>query len=135
MAFRGKESVRSKTCINNRIFEQVITVNYLERNISYEGEKDLNMKTTSFVKVVTVVNQIFKPPLVFRHTRIQIYKIPARETLSYGSEEQIIIRMTTGEWYQQKCSSRGGLQDTPSQTTKETNKLLKNYTLHKEQNL
>jgi hypothetical protein len=38
MAHRGKEPIRSKTCINNRLLEQVNTFNYLECNISHEGE-------------------------------------------------------------------------------------------------
>jgi hypothetical protein len=33
-----------------------------------------------------IINQIFKPSLVSRHTRIRIYKTPPRPVLSYGSE-------------------------------------------------
>jgi hypothetical protein len=62
------------------------TFNYLVYNISYEGEKDLNIKVENFVNVLGVINQIFKPLLVSRHTRIHIYKTLARSVLSYGSE-------------------------------------------------
>jgi hypothetical protein len=55
-------------------------------NISYEGEKDLNIKAANFVKLLGIINQIFKPSLVSRHTRIHIYKTLARPVLSYGSE-------------------------------------------------
>jgi hypothetical protein len=55
-------------------------------NISYEGEKDLNIKAANFVKVLGIINQIFKLSLVSRHTRIRIYKTLARPVLSYGSE-------------------------------------------------
>jgi hypothetical protein len=55
-------------------------------NISYEGEKDFNIKAANFVNVLGITNQIFKPLLVSRHTRIHIYKTLARSVLSYGSE-------------------------------------------------
>jgi hypothetical protein len=61
-------------------------------SISYEGEKDLNIKAANFVKVLEIVNQIFKPSLVSRHTRIRIYKTLARPVLSYGSETWTIRR-------------------------------------------
>jgi hypothetical protein len=37
-------------------------------------------------KVLGIINQIFKPLLVSRHTRIHINKTLARPVLSYGSE-------------------------------------------------
>jgi hypothetical protein len=61
-------------------------------NISYEGEKDFNIKAANFVKVLRIINQIFKPSLVSRHTRILTYKTLARPVLSYGSEEWTIGR-------------------------------------------
>jgi hypothetical protein len=39
-----------------------------------------------------IINQIFKPSLVSRHTRIRIYKTLARPVLSYGSEAWTIRR-------------------------------------------
>jgi hypothetical protein len=68
-------------------------------NISYEGGKDLNIKAANFVKVLGIINQIFKPLLVSRHTRICIYKTHsllfirlARPVLSYESEAWTIRR-------------------------------------------
>jgi hypothetical protein len=72
-AFRRKEPVRSKICINNRILERVNTLDYLECNIPYEREKNFNMKITNFDKAVGITAQIFKPLLVARHTKIRIY--------------------------------------------------------------
>jgi hypothetical protein len=93
MTFRGKEPMTSKICINIRILEHVNIFNYLACNICYEGEKYLNVRITNSVKVVEIINQIFKPALVSRHTRIQIYKILARPTLFYGSEAWKIRKM------------------------------------------
>jgi hypothetical protein len=42
--------------------------------VYYEGEKYLDIKAANFVKVLGIINQIFKPSLVSRHTRIRIYK-------------------------------------------------------------
>jgi hypothetical protein len=92
MAFRGMEQIISKICINNRTLKQQNTFNYLGYNISYEGEKDMNIKTENYVKVLGIKNQIFKPSPVSRHTRIRIYKTLARPILSYGSEAWTIRR-------------------------------------------
>jgi hypothetical protein len=61
-------------------------------NKSYEGEKDLNIKAANFVKLLRIINQIFQPSLVFRHTTICIYKALARPVLSYGREAWTIRR-------------------------------------------
>jgi hypothetical protein len=79
-------------CINNKALKQQNAFNYLGYNMSYEGEKDLNIKVTNFVKVLGIINQIFKPSLVSRHTRIRICKTLARPVLSYGSEAWPIRR-------------------------------------------
>jgi hypothetical protein len=89
------ETIRSKICINNKILKQQNTFNYLGYNISYEGEKDLNIKPANFVKVLGIIRQIFKPSPVSRHTRIRIYKTLARLVLSYGSKARTI--RTTNE--------------------------------------
>jgi hypothetical protein len=91
-AFRGMEPIRSKICINNRTLKQQNTFNYFGYNISYEGEKDMNIKAANFVKVLGIINQIFKPLLDSRHTRIYIYKTLGRPVLSYGSEAWTIRR-------------------------------------------
>jgi hypothetical protein len=60
--------------------------------MSREGEKDFNTKAANFVKVLGIINQIFKPSLVSRHTIIRIYKTLARPVLSYGREAWTIRR-------------------------------------------
>jgi hypothetical protein len=80
MAFAGKEPVRSK------ILEQVNTFNYLGCTLSYEGEKDMVVEISKFVKTTGVINSVFEPSLVQKHTRLQVYKTLARRVLSYGSE-------------------------------------------------
>jgi hypothetical protein len=80
MAFRGMEPIRCKICINNKTLKQQNTFNYLGYNISYEGEKDMNIKIANFVKVF----RNYKPNLqtvTFPDTRICIYKTLARPVL------------------------------------------------------
>ncbi|KAJ4431805.1 hypothetical protein ANN_20410 [Periplaneta americana] len=84
MAFLGKEPVRSKIFINNKIIEQVKNFRYLGYQTSYEEEKDLNEKIIKFNRAI--INQIFKPTLVQKHTRTRIYKTLARPILCFGSE-------------------------------------------------
>jgi hypothetical protein len=52
----------------------------------------MNTKATNFVKVLGIINQIFKPSLVSRHTRSRIYKTLVRPVLSYRSEAWTIRR-------------------------------------------
>jgi hypothetical protein len=54
--------------------------------------KDMNIKAANSVKVLAIINQIFKPSLVSRHTRIRFYKTLARPVLSYGRETWTIRR-------------------------------------------
>jgi hypothetical protein len=68
--------------------------------ISYEGEKDLNTKAANFVKVLRIINQIFKPSLASRHTRIRIYKTLAwkirTDERRLISAEMHFLRRTAG---------------------------------------
>jgi hypothetical protein len=41
MALSGKDPIRRKICINNKMLEQVNTFNYLGCTLSYEVEKDM----------------------------------------------------------------------------------------------
>jgi hypothetical protein len=50
MAFAGKEPVRSKICVNGKTLEQVNAFNYLGCALSYEGEKDMEVKISKCVK-------------------------------------------------------------------------------------
>jgi hypothetical protein len=57
MAFKGREPVRSKICINKKTLEQVNTFNYLGYYLSYEEEKYLNMKITNFLKITGIITK------------------------------------------------------------------------------
>lgn len=86
MAFIGDNPIRNKICINNHIIEQVNSFTYLEYNLIYNEEKDMDNKITKFNRALSIINQVFKSSLVQRHTRIRAYKTLARPLLTYGSE-------------------------------------------------
>jgi hypothetical protein len=86
MEFAGKKPVRSKNCVNGKILEQVDTFNYLGCALTYEGEKDMEVKISKFVKATDVINSVFKPSLVQKQTELQVYKTLTRPVLSYGSD-------------------------------------------------
>ena len=48
MAFKGRDPVRSKIVIDNKIIEQVNLFNCLGNMISYEGELDIDSKLNKF---------------------------------------------------------------------------------------
>jgi transposase len=52
MAFWGKEAKRSKVVINNKSIDQVNTFNYLGTLVSYENEKDIYSKISTFLKII-----------------------------------------------------------------------------------
>jgi hypothetical protein len=58
MTFRGMVLNRSKICINNWILEQINTFNYLGCNISYKGERDLNIQIVNIAKILGDINQL-----------------------------------------------------------------------------
>jgi hypothetical protein len=51
MAFRGRDPVRTKFVIDNKIIEQVNSFNYLGNMISYEKELDINNKLHNYIKI------------------------------------------------------------------------------------
>jgi hypothetical protein len=65
MAFRGREPVRTKTVIDNKITEQVNSFNYLG-NISYEKELDIDNKLHNYLKITGNLNNVFRPQKLLR---------------------------------------------------------------------
>jgi hypothetical protein len=55
VAFCGPEPIRSKIVIDNKII-QVNVFNYLGCSLSYEGEKDIDVKISKFLKIRGLIN-------------------------------------------------------------------------------
>jgi len=60
MVFKGRDPVRTKIVIDNKIKEQVSSFNYLE-NISYEKELDIDNKLHNYLKISGIMNNVFRP--------------------------------------------------------------------------
>jgi hypothetical protein len=57
MAFRGRNPIRCKIIISNKIKEQINIYNYLGHPLSYEGEKYVTGILTKFLHVTRIINQ------------------------------------------------------------------------------
>jgi len=87
MALKGRDPVRTKIVIDNKIIEQVNLFNCLGNVISYDGELDIDSKLNNFLKITGVLNKVFRPPKkTLNKTRIKLYNTLALPVLLYGSE-------------------------------------------------
>ena len=64
MAFKGRDPVRTKIVMDNKIIEQINLFNCLGNVISYEGELDIDNKLNNFLKITCIFN-LFAPELFF----------------------------------------------------------------------
>jgi hypothetical protein len=71
VAFEGTEPIRSKIVMENMILEQVNTFTCLGCNTSFQEEKDIHSKITNFLEILGLLNNMLKPNLVQRNTRLK----------------------------------------------------------------
>ena len=83
MAFRGKERIRTKIMISDRILEQVSHFNYLD--ISYDRNYNIDVKLCKFQTICGPINRIFRNK-IRRDTKLKLYEVIAVPELSYGCE-------------------------------------------------
>jgi hypothetical protein len=72
MAFKGKEHIRSKICVYDKPIEQVSSFKHLHYKISYEKDINISTKIVNYDRAMGIINQIFKPSLVQKRTRISL---------------------------------------------------------------
>ena len=61
MAFKGRDPVRTKIAIDNKIIEQVNSFIYLGYMMFYEKELDIDNKLHNYLKITGIINNVFKP--------------------------------------------------------------------------
>jgi len=61
VAFKGRDPVRTKIVIGNKIIEQVKLFNYLGNVISYEKELGIDNKLYNYLKITGFLNNVFRP--------------------------------------------------------------------------
>jgi hypothetical protein len=90
MAFRGQDPIRSKIIIDNRIIEQKNSFNYLGNLISYENEMDIDNKLNNYLKIIGILNNVFRSKKALKERRSKLYNTLALPTLLYGTENWTI---------------------------------------------
>jgi hypothetical protein len=58
MAFRGRDPVRTKIVIDNKLIEQVNSFNSLGNMISYEKELNDDNKLHNYLKITGILNNV-----------------------------------------------------------------------------
>jgi hypothetical protein len=73
MAFKGRDPIRIKTAIDNKIIEQVNSFNYLASLISYENEMDIDNKLNNYLRITDIINYVFRPKKTLKETKVKLY--------------------------------------------------------------
>ena len=90
MAFKGRDRVRSKIVIDNKIIEQVNAFNYLGNLIPYEKEVEIDNKLNNYWKMTGIMKNVFRPQKTSKKSRTSMYKTLGLPALLYRSENWII---------------------------------------------
>jgi transcription initiation factor TFIIIB Brf1 subunit/transcription initiation factor TFIIB len=70
MAFKGREPVRTKTVMDNKLIEQVNSFNYLVKR--YPMKKKWTSKTNNnYLEITGIINKVFRPQKTLNKTRIK----------------------------------------------------------------
>jgi len=85
MAFKGRDTVRTKIVIDNEIIEQVSSFNYLGNMVSCARELDIDNILNNFLKIIVILNNMFRPLKTLK-TTIKLHNTLALPVLFYGSE-------------------------------------------------
>ena len=95
--FKGRDAVRAKIVIDNKIIEQVNLFNYLGNMIFYEGELDSQNKLNNFLKITDILINVFRPQKTLKKTRIKLHNTLALPVLLCGSETGLLKQGTPEE--------------------------------------
>jgi hypothetical protein len=72
--------------VDNKCLQQVKNFKYLGCGISYGNEKDASQKVAKCAQVLGILNNILKPNLVQKFSRIKVRNAVAVRIFLYGSE-------------------------------------------------
>jgi hypothetical protein len=82
--FRTRPCIRCKIVVDNKFLQQVNNFKHLSCEISFESKKD-QQKVTKFSQILGILNNIFKPTLVQKISRIKLCNAPSLLTLVSSS--------------------------------------------------
>jgi hypothetical protein len=83
---KGRDPVKTKIVIDNKIREQVKLFNYFGNMISFEKEVDIDNKLCNYLKITGILNNVFIPQKNLKKTRIKLYNTLDLPVWLYGSE-------------------------------------------------
>jgi hypothetical protein len=61
MAFKGRDPVRTKIVIDNKIIEKMKLFNCLGNTVTYEKELNIDSKLRNYLKTTCILNKVFIP--------------------------------------------------------------------------
>jgi hypothetical protein len=85
LALRGKDPIRIKIVINERVLEQVLNCNHLGYNMGLNREIDIDIKLQRFQQICGKIRRTLAGK-VRKETLLRFYKIMAMPALLYSSE-------------------------------------------------
>ena len=60
-AFKGRDPLRTKIVLDNKIIEEINSFNYLGNMIFYEKELFIDNKLHNYLKITVILNNVFRP--------------------------------------------------------------------------
>jgi hypothetical protein len=78
--------VSCEIAVDNNCLQYANSFKYLGSEISYESDKDIQQKLAEFAQVLGILNNVFKPTLVLKFSRIEVQNSLPVPILLYGSE-------------------------------------------------
>jgi hypothetical protein len=91
MSFQGKNHVRYKIVIDNKIIEQASSFKYLGFNVPYRLKEHINIKLNKFQRMCGTIRRTLRQKTL-QSTQLKFYKIMAVPMLTYASENWTINR-------------------------------------------
>ncbi|PSN32209.1 hypothetical protein C0J52_24601 [Blattella germanica] len=85
MAFKGRDPIRSKIILENKVLEQVSHFKYLGCDITYSDSIEILNRTHKFQAVCGCINRTLRNK-TRKDTQLRFYNIIALPQLLYGSE-------------------------------------------------
>ena len=131
VALKGREPVRSKIVMDNKIIDKVSSFNYLGNLVSCEEEVDIDSKLNNYFKITGIINNTNRPQKSLKKTRMKLHSTLTLPALLYCSDNWTItardtIRITAAEM---KCvRTTAGYIWTDHKTNTETAKGLNTAT-------
>ena len=93
----GRDPLRTKIVLDNKIIEQVNLFTYLGNMISYERELDIDNKLHNYLKIPSILNNEFGPQKTLTKTRIKLHNTLALQFCYVAAKLGLLMQGTPEE--------------------------------------